>query len=62
MIPFLVKHEGSNSTTGIGVSTGLTANTNSSTADTELVLSAGDSTRRRRHGSSSDVSGDNQSG
>ena len=46
---FLVEHERGNGLTGIGTVAGLTVNMNGSSANTELVLSARDGTRRRRH-------------
>ena len=49
MISLFIEHEGSNGTTGVGTITGLTTDTDGSSADTELVLGAGDSTGRRRH-------------
>ena len=48
-VSFLVEHEWGNGVAGVGMVTGLTANTNGSLANTELVLGARDSTGRRRH-------------
>ena len=45
----LVVHKWSNGPTSVGAVTGLTTDTNSGTTNTEVVDSARDSTRRRRH-------------
>ena len=45
----LVEHEGSNGPASIGMITGLTMDTDGSLTNAELVLSTGDSARRRRH-------------
>ena len=49
VVSFLVEHERSNGTAGVGTITGLATNMNSSLPDAELVLGAGDSVGRRRH-------------
>ena len=49
MVCLFIEHEGSNGPASIGTITSLTTNTNGSTANAELVDSAGDSMSRRRH-------------
>ena len=48
-VPFLVEHERGNGPTSVSAIAGLATNTDSSLANTELVLSAEDSMGRRRH-------------
>ena len=50
MIPFLVKHKGSDGPASIGTRTSLATDTDSGVAPAVLVLSAGNGTSGHRHG------------